>query len=303
MDAPSHLPSAQERDTIDAIVLASFCALSIVMIGVGDGPFDQMREFDDALHKAGRQFDNFQFVQVDTSAAGRAAVATPRGEATFALNSLMEIPEQCARTPGGELGISQSRHSTSPESCVEARRRTDRVVTPFRLDHVLPLSMTCAGTGQSSNWGSWAAPARLLSAPPGPRPCAAAAPSARRPLRTGRRKLMLPFLPSPRADHLPPSLHIARPSGPPSRCPPPDAGPPQRPSVVQGGTSFTAQPSAPPPPPPSAAASSGSGFAAMAGAASGEGGHWGDGGDGRGPSEVPEDFFCPITQARGFSPK
>lgn len=60
VDAPSSIPSPQERDTIEAIVLASYCALSIVMVGVGDGPFDQMREFDDALHKAGRQFDNFQ---------------------------------------------------------------------------------------------------------------------------------------------------------------------------------------------------------------------------------------------------
>lgn len=40
-----------------------------------------------------------QFVQVDTSAAGRAALGTARGEANFALNALMEIPEQCAILP------------------------------------------------------------------------------------------------------------------------------------------------------------------------------------------------------------
>ncbi|CAF2178232.1 unnamed protein product [Brassica napus] len=93
--------SQQERATIDAIVNASSYALSIVLIGVGDGPWEDMRKFDDKIPK--REFDNFQFVNF-TEIMKRDSSESAK-EAAFALAALMEIPFQYqAATELGLLG-------------------------------------------------------------------------------------------------------------------------------------------------------------------------------------------------------
>eukprot|EP00798_Chlamydomonas_sp_ICE-L_P032734 gene32734-33874_t len=83
--------SSQERATITAIEQASYLPLSIVMVGVGDGPWDTMEAFDDKLPK--RKFDNFQFVNY-TALCQKYAHDLAKRETTFARNALMELPEQ-----------------------------------------------------------------------------------------------------------------------------------------------------------------------------------------------------------------
>jgi len=76
-----------EKETANAIVEATNYPLSIICVGVGDGPWKVMEEFDDKLPK--RRFDNFQFVpyfETMQKAENR--------EITFSVAALQEVPDQ-----------------------------------------------------------------------------------------------------------------------------------------------------------------------------------------------------------------
>ena len=90
------------RDSCRALVEASSHPLSVVMVGVGDGPWDAMRDLDDGI--ARRRFDNFQFIPFAPFQAllaargggGDAAADRSAVECAFAVAALQEIPAQYA---------------------------------------------------------------------------------------------------------------------------------------------------------------------------------------------------------------
>eukprot|EP00002_Diphylleia_rotans_P032578 TRINITY_DN6853_c0_g2_i2.p1 TRINITY_DN6853_c0_g2~~TRINITY_DN6853_c0_g2_i2.p1 ORF type:complete len:242 (-),score=55.64 TRINITY_DN6853_c0_g2_i2:216-941(-) len=80
---------SNERKTAKAIIEASEHPLSIVVVGVGDGPWDTMEEYDDQL--PARKFDNFQFVNFAKTVQGKTGIYR---DMAFAIAAMQEIPGQ-----------------------------------------------------------------------------------------------------------------------------------------------------------------------------------------------------------------
>ncbi|XP_037435927.1 E3 ubiquitin-protein ligase RGLG1-like isoform X1 [Triticum dicoccoides] len=80
-----------EERTLQALIHASHFPLSIVLVGVGDGPWD-----DDQMpfHDGRRRFDNFQFV--DFTKIMSTEMSRAEKEERFALEALEKIPSQYA---------------------------------------------------------------------------------------------------------------------------------------------------------------------------------------------------------------
>lgn len=80
---------SRPKETEQAIVDASNYPISIIMVGVGDGPWDKMEEYDDELSQ--RKFDNFQFVNFHEVMIKK---KVENHDIEFAKCAMMEIPEQ-----------------------------------------------------------------------------------------------------------------------------------------------------------------------------------------------------------------
>ena len=79
--------ATMEKETCSAIVTASKCPLSIVLVGVGDGPWQSMESFHKQLPH--RQFDNFRFVDFN-----RVITYGAQAETTFAVHALLDVLDQ-----------------------------------------------------------------------------------------------------------------------------------------------------------------------------------------------------------------
>ncbi|KAB2631509.1 E3 ubiquitin-protein ligase RGLG1-like [Pyrus ussuriensis x Pyrus communis] len=105
----------QKQNTFDAIVEASKFPLSIILVGVGDGPWDIVKKLGDSTPS--RLFDNLQFANFTDIMTKN--VPPSKKEAEFARAVLMKVPSQYKATRnfsmlGGQTGNFSQRVSLCP---------------------------------------------------------------------------------------------------------------------------------------------------------------------------------------------
>ncbi|KAI8019648.1 E3 ubiquitin-protein ligase RGLG1 [Camellia lanceoleosa] len=87
-------PSPQIKKTIDAIVKAREYPLSIIVVGVGDGPWNMMKNFLNDV----RVHDSYKFQFVNFTEIMSKNMDISREEAAFAIAALRRIPSQYKST-------------------------------------------------------------------------------------------------------------------------------------------------------------------------------------------------------------
>jgi len=141
--------------TAQAIIEASNYPLSIIVVGVGDGPWDVMETYDDELPQ--RHFDNFQFVDFNAMCCpkrGARALEPGEQEAQFALHALMEVPDQYAYIKEyGLLNPQNWPNTTCPTRPLAQAPASSAVPVAISADplHVAPTSRVSSHRSRSSS--------------------------------------------------------------------------------------------------------------------------------------------------------
>jgi E3 ubiquitin-protein ligase RGLG len=145
LDAPPGRFSLQEQATVNSIVTASQYPLSIILVGVGDGPWDAMKQFDDNIPQ--RAFDNFQFVNFTKIMSENADVS--KKEAAFALAALMEIPLQyratLSRRYSENVGARWAKPLPPPREVIDHDNAVKKIphMTNFESVDQTPVEQAC----------------------------------------------------------------------------------------------------------------------------------------------------------------
>jgi len=152
--------ASPQGETAQAIIEASKYPLSIVVVGVGDGPWQAMEHYDDELPQ--RCFDNFQFVDFN-AVVGQAMRKSRQGgsatpamvEARFALAALMEIPDQYAYIKqAGLLNRNRNAFHTPRRAVLATLPPSRRPSPPTGTKHTDVNPPSYQASVQVTAWGS-----------------------------------------------------------------------------------------------------------------------------------------------------